>query len=179
MAAVSTTVMAIAAATAVGSAYTAHRQGQKAADAQKEQARIGQNQAQIEQAGQRRQQIREERVRRAQILQQSEGSGTAMSSMETGSVGALQSVTGANVASSFQADRTSARLGSLSRRAAGAQQRAQTAQAVGQVAGTVFQSMGGAPGMIDAFNTAPGQQPITPYTDRSTGTRNMNRGFPR
>jgi len=151
--AVSTTTALIASAVvAAGSAYTQYKQGQKAADAQKEAGRISSNQAQIEQAAQRRQQIREERIRRAQILQASETSGTAGSSGETGSIGAMGSIVAGNIASSHAADRTTQRLNQLGNRAASAQQRAATAGAVGGLAGTVFSSLGGTAQLIDNFS---------------------------
>lgn len=148
---VATAALIATAVAATGSAYASHRQGQKAADAQKESARIAGNQSQIERQNERRQQIRQERVRRAQIMQASEAAGVSGSSGEVGSTGALASITGGNVASSFQADRTSQRLTSLGNKVASAQQRQQTAGAIGGVAGTVFSSLGGAPALAGTF----------------------------
>lgn len=156
MAAVSTIALVSSAVVAAGSAYASHRQGQKAADAQKEAGRISGNQAQIEQQNQRRQEIRQERIRRAQILQASETAGTAGASGETGSVGAMASIAGGNIASSHMADRTSQRLGQLGNRVATAQQRAATAGAVGSLAGTVFSSLGGVPALASGFGGASG-----------------------
>lgn len=144
MAALSTIALVATAAVSIGSAYETHRQGQKAEDAQKESARIAGNQSQIERQNERRQQIRQERVRRAQIMQASETAGVSGSSGEVGSTGALASITGGNVASSFQADRTSQRLTTLGNKVASAQKSQQTAGAIGGVAGTVFSSLGGA-----------------------------------
>lgn len=153
--AVSTTTALIASAVvAAGSAYTQHRQGKKAADAQKEASRIGGNQAQIEQQAQRRQAVREERIRRAQILQASETSGVAGGSGEIGSTGALGSITAGNLASSHSADRTTQRLGQLNNRVASAQQRQQTAGAIGGLSGTVFSSLGGAPALVSGFGNS-------------------------
>lgn len=153
--AVSTTTALIASAVvAAGSAYTQHKQGQKAADAQKEASRISGNQAQIEQQAQRRQAVREERIRRAQILQASETSGVAGGSGEIGSTGALGSITAGNLASSHSADRTTQRLGQLNNRVASAQQRQQTAGAIGSLSGTVFSSLGGAPALVSGFGNS-------------------------
>lgn len=171
--AVSTTTALIASAVvAAGSAYSQHRQGQKAADAQKEASRIGSNQAQIEQQAQRRQAVREERIRRAQILQASETSGTAGGSGETGSVGALGSLTASNLASSHSADRTSARLTSLGNRVASANQRANTAGAVGSVAGTVFSNLGGTTALMDSFG-GPGGPSVDDQVTRLVGTSRL------
>lgn len=170
MAAVSTVLIASAAVAAAGTAYSVHQQN-KAADAQEKAEKIAQGQSRIDQQNNRRQQIRQERIRRAQILQGSENSGVAGGSGEVGSISAMQSITGSNVASSFQADRTSARLTSLSQASRNAQQRAATGQAVAGLGGTVFQSLGGAPALMDQFNAAPAAS-----SGVAGGTRNMNRG---
>lgn len=172
MAAGSTIALIASATIAAGSAYQQHRQGQKAADAQKEAGRISGNQAQIEQAEQRRQAVREERIRRAQILQASETAGSAGGSGETGSTGALGSLTAGNIASSFSADRTSSRLQSLGNRAASAGQRAATAGAVGGLAGTVFSSLGGAPALVDSFRGTPGDS-VDDQVNRLVGTTRL------
>lgn len=156
MAALSTTIAAIAAVTSVASAYTQYEAGKDAADAQKKQERISRNQAKIEQDANRRQQIREERVRRGQIEQASQNTGVASSSGESGSLGALSTITAGNIASSFQADRTSDRLFSLSQDVAGAQSRAATAGAVGQLAGAAYNMSGGATSIFDAFTGTSG-----------------------
>ena len=173
MAVTTTTALIASAVVAAGSAYSTHRQGQKAEDAQKESARIAGNQAQIEQQSQRRQQIRQERIRRAQIMQSAETAGVAGGSGEVGSTGAMASITGGNVASSYAASATTQRLQQLGSREAAARSRANTAAAVGGISGTVFSSLGGAPALGSAFNPSSGQQNASQQLDRFVGTSGL------
>lgn len=91
----------------------------------------------------RRQQIREERIRRAQIEQAAANQGAGGSSGEAGAISALGSQVGSNVASINQGQVAAAGISNAMSRAAGATQRAQVAQGVANLSGTIFQASGG------------------------------------
>lgn len=91
----------------------------------------------------RRQQIREERIRRAQIEQAAANQGAGGSSGEAGAISALGSQMGANIASINQGQKAAEGIGNAMSAAAGSAQRAQVAQGVANLSGTIFQASGG------------------------------------
>lgn len=91
----------------------------------------------------RRQQIREERIRRAQIEQAAANQGAGGSSGEAGAISALGSQVGSNIASINQGQKAAEGIGNAMSAAAGSAQRAQVAQGVANLSGTIFQASGG------------------------------------
>lgn len=91
----------------------------------------------------RRQQIREERIRRAQIEQAAANQGAGGSSGEAGAISALGSQVGSNIASINQDQKAAEGIGNAMSAAAGSAQRAQVAQGVANLSGTIFQASGG------------------------------------
>ena len=91
----------------------------------------------------RRQQIREERIRRAQIEQAAANQGAGGSSGEAGAISALGSQMGANIASINQGQKAAEGIGNAMSAAAGHGQKAQVAQGVASLSGTIFQASGG------------------------------------
>ena len=91
----------------------------------------------------RRQQIREERIRRAQIEQAAANQGAGGSSGEAGAISALGSQMGANIASINQGQVATAGISNAMSAAAGHGQKAQVAQGVASLSGTIFQASGG------------------------------------
>ena len=91
----------------------------------------------------RRQQIREERIRRAQIEQAAANQGAGGSSGEAGAISALGAQVGSNIASINQGQVAAAGISNAMSAAAGHGQKAQVAQGVASLSGTIFQASGG------------------------------------
>ena len=91
----------------------------------------------------RRQQIREERIRRAQIEQAAANQGAGGSSGEAGAISALGSQVGSNIASINQGQVAAVGISNAMSAAAGHGQKAQVAQGVASLSGTIFQASGG------------------------------------
>lgn len=128
--------------TAASTAYSVNEQ-RKAGKAQQEGQDIATAQQKSIDLANRRQQIREERIRRAQIEQAASNQGAGGSSGEAGAISALGSQVGSNVASISQGQKAAEGIGSAMSKAAGATQRAQVAQGVASLSGTIFQASGG------------------------------------
>ena len=166
---------AILAATVVASTAMQYKAGKDAAEAAEEQQQISANQSKIQQDMNRRQQIREERVRRAAIAQSAQNTGVAGSSSASGSVGALSTITAGNLASSFQADRTTDALLSLSGDISAAQQEGQKWQAIGSLAGVGLSATGGIGGGSPAGKAPTGnmQGQQTPLFNNTAFVKNF------
>lgn len=133
---------AAAAVAAVGTVANMQQQ-KKAGKAQEEAQDISTAQQKSVDLANRRQQLREERIRRAQIEQASSNQGVGGSSGEAGAVSALGSQVGANIASINQGQKAAEGISGAMSRAAGATQRAQVAQGVASLSGTIFSAVGG------------------------------------
>lgn len=133
------------AALAVSSASTVYSiaEQRKAGKVQQEGLDIATAQRKSVDLANKRQQLREERIRRAQIEQASANQGVGGSSGEAGAVSALGAQVGANVASINQGQMAAEGISGAMSRAAGAGQRAQIAQGVASLSGTVFSGAGG------------------------------------
>jgi hypothetical protein len=164
--AVAVAALAVTATSAVmqhQQARRASRAQARAAEEAREQQRIGTAAEEIRGRQQRRQALREQRIRRARILAASQGAGVGGSAAESGAVGALGTLTGANLGALGSQMRGSQAIDASQQRqfghqqsAASAQQRAQLWQGVGQLSGSVFQGTGGFPGLFDEFRGAEG-----------------------
>lgn len=120
---------------ATATAYNAYetRQASKEQDKVRAEQKAG-NKA--ESMRERRMQIREERIRRAALLQSSEASGTTGSSGEIGSLGALATNLSSNVGMNLGRLQTADNISIFQQNAADHLNRGQTAQAIGQIAGS-------------------------------------------
>lgn len=136
-------IAAVSLAVSAASAYKQQQAAQEAADERKEAQEKQLAQGQNRQNQQRRQQIREERIRRARILQASQNTGVGASSSQTGSLGALGTQTGANIA--FMQSETQANRGisSNNQAALDARTKGELWSGIGQISGTVFGAAGG------------------------------------
>ena len=120
----------------------------------------------------RRKQIREERIRRAQIEQAAANQGAGGSSGEAGAISALGSQMGANIASINQGQMAAAGISNAMSAAAGHGQKAQVAQGVASLSGTIFQGAGGFDSIFSSgsgVNPPPsgaGQKQISPIGTR-------------
>lgn len=128
--------------TAASTAYGIEEQ-RKAGKAQQEGQDIATAQQKSIDLANRRQQIREERIRRAQIEQAAANQGAGGSSGEAGAISALGSQVGSNIASISQGQKAAEGIGNAMSAAAGSTQRAQVAQGVASLSGTIFQASGG------------------------------------
>lgn len=128
--------------TAASTAYSIEEQ-RKAGKAQQEGQDITTAQQKSVDLANRRQQIREERIRRAQIEQAAANQGAGGSSGEAGAISALGSQVGSNIASISQGQKAAEGIGNAMSAAAGSTQRAQVAQGVANLSGTIFQASGG------------------------------------
>lgn len=137
-----TVAAAALAVTTASTAYSINEQ-KKAGKAQQEGQDIATAQQKSIDLANRRQQLREERIRRAQIEQAAANQGAGGSSGEAGAISALGSQVGSNIASISQGQVAAEGISSAMSRAAGATQRAQVAQGVASLSGTIFQASGG------------------------------------
>ena len=158
MAVITSTIAAIAAATAVVGLGVQIESGRAARSTARTQAglqrqRQGEQRAQnaTQAAQERRQQLREERVRRARILQSSENTGVAGSSGEIGAVGALSTGLAAGIGANLGSLSAAERLSTISQGIADtnlnlglAQSRAQEGAMLTSIGSTIFSAAGGA-----------------------------------
>lgn len=160
MAAVSSIVAAAALAATAYAGYEQRQEAKAAAKEKKEARAVAGAEQSAQQMETRRQQLREERIRRAQILQASENTGVSASSGQLGSVSALGTSTGANVASLSRQANTATGIGAAEQRAANAQLRGEQAAAFGGISSTVFGT---------ALNVRMSQGPTPSTTQTPTG----------
>ena len=139
---IETVAIAALAVTTASTAYSIAEQ-RKAGKAQQEGQDIATAQQKSVDLANKRQQLREERIRRAQIEQASANQGVGGSSGEAGAISALGAQVGANVASINQGQVAAEGISSAMSAAAGSTQRAQVAQGVASLSGTIFQGAGG------------------------------------
>ncbi len=161
------------AVTAASTAYSVDQQ-KKAGKAQQEGQDIASAQQKSVDLANKRQQLREERIRRAQIEQASANQGVGGSSGEAGAVSALGAQVGANVASINQGQMAAEGISGAMSRAAGATQRAQVAQGVASLSGTVFS---GAGGFNSIFSSGTGVNPPPAETQQKQISPIGTRGF--
>ncbi len=143
MAATSTIIAAAALTATAVSGYQQYQAASDASDAREEQQAISGAQQQIEQRRGTRQAVREERIRRARIMQASENTGVAGSSSQFGSVAALNTATGTNIANQRGAQSAARGVTAANQRISDAQSSGQMWGAVGQASGSVFGAAGG------------------------------------
>ena len=139
---IETVAIAALAVTTASTVYSIEEQ-RKAGKAQQEGQDIATAQQKSVDLANKRQQLREERIRRAQIEQASANQGVGGSSGEAGAISALGAQVGANVASINQGQVAAEGISGAMSKAAGAGQRAQVAQGVASLSGTIFQASGG------------------------------------
>lgn len=159
--------------TAASTAYSVDQQ-KKAGKAQQEGQDIASAQQKSVDFANRRQQLREERIRRAQIEQASSNQGVGGSSGEAGAVSALGAQVGANVASINQGQMAAEGISGAMSKAAGATQRAQVAQGVASLSGTVFS---GAGGFNSIFSSGSGVNPPPSGAEQKQISPIGTRGF--
>lgn len=131
-------VAAVGAVTTVAGTIEQNRAGKKSAAAQKEAADISGAQQKNQEMEQRRQQVREQRIRTAQIQQSASNTGVAGSSGELGSIAALNTSTGSNIAFSKGATLASEGISAQNQNAADASMRGQLAGSIGQLGGSMI-----------------------------------------
>ena len=139
---IETVAIAALAVTTASTAYSIAEQ-RKAGKAQQEGQDIATAQQKSVDLANRRQQLREERIRRAQIEQAAANQGAGGSSGEAGAISALGSQVGANIASINQGQMAAAGISNAMSASAGHGQKAQVAQGVASLSGTIFQASGG------------------------------------
>lgn len=122
----------------------------------------------------RRQQIREERIRRAQIEQAAANQGAGGSSGEAGAISALGSQVGSNIASISQGQLAATGISNAMSAAASSTQRAQVAQGVASLSGTVFS---GAGGFDSIFSSGSGVNPPPSGAEQKQISPIGTRGF--
>lgn len=169
-------VAVVAAALAVTTASTVYsiNEQKKAGKAQQEGQDIATAQQKSIDLANRRQQLREERIRRAKIEQAAANQGVGGSSGEAGAISALGSQVGSNIASISQGQVAANGISSAMSRAAGATQRAQVAQGVASLSGTIFQASGGF-GSIFSSDSGINPPPVTEQKQISPiGTRGFS-----
>ena len=159
--------------TAASTAYSVDQQ-RKAGKAQQEGQDIASAQQKSVDLANKRQQLREERIRRAQIEQASANQGVGGSSGEAGAVSALGAQVGANVASINQGQMAAEGISGAMSKAAGATQRAQVAQGVASLSGTVFS---GAGGFNSIFSSGSGVNPPPSGAEQKQISPIGTRGF--
>ena len=146
----------------------------KAGKAQQEGQDIATAQQKSVDLANKRQQLREERIRRAQIEQASANQGVGGSYGEAGAVSALGAQVGANVASINQGQVAAEGISGAMSKAAGATQRAQVAQGVASLSGTVFS---GAGGFNSIFSSGSGVNPPPSGAEQKQISPIGTRGF--
>jgi len=170
---IETVAIAALAVTTASTVYSIEEQ-RKAGKAQQEGQDIATAQQKSVDLANKRQQLREERIRRAQIEQASANQGVGGSSGEAGAVSALGAQVGANVASINQGQMAAEGISGAMSRAAGAGQRAQVAQGVASLSGTVFS---GAGGFNSIFSSGSGVNPPPSGAEQKQISPIGTRGF--
>lgn len=132
-------------AVAVVSTAVSIDQGNKSRKAQEKARQEQRAQTAEESAKERRQQIREERVRRARMLQSAENSGVADSSGEVGALASLSTGLSENLGFSLNSEARGNAISDAQQNAANAAGRAQTSQAIGSLATSIFGQLGKTP----------------------------------
>lgn len=145
-------VVAIAAAVSTYSAVQQNRAQKAAAREQKNAADISTAQQQNQEMQARREQVRRQRITAAQIQQGASNQGASASSGEFGSLSALSTNVGANLANMAAQSKAAAGIGAANQAAVNAQSQGATWGSYGQIAGSVG-SLAGAAGAT--FNSAP------------------------
>ena len=170
---IETVAIAALAVTTASTVYSIEEQ-RKAGKAQQEGQDIATAQQKSVDLANKRQQLREERIRRAQIEQASANQGVGGSSGEAGAVSALGAQVGANVASINQGQMAAEGISGAMSKAAGATQRAQVAQGVASLSGTVFS---GAGGFNSIFSSGSGVNPPPSGAEQKQVSPIGTRGF--
>lgn len=145
-------VAAVGAASSIYGQVESSRQASKAAKSQKEAQEVSAAQQRVEQAEQRRQQVRQERIKRAQIEQASANTGVSGSSGELGSVSALGTNMGNNLAISSGRTVAANAITGLNQATASAQSRGATAGAIGSL-GSAAMGLGIQAGALSAADS--------------------------
>lgn len=145
------------------SAVASNRQQSKAADEQKKVRRQQQASLAEQAAMERRQQIREERIKRARVMQAAELTGTTGSSGALGAGGALSTQFASNVGFNQSQLAGAQAISQYQQNAANAASRANDFNALGSVAGSIFNMT--APSLFQPSGTSTQQSPA-PVEDR-------------
>ena len=134
--------IAMMAISAIGTGVGIAQQS-KAAEAQKEAAKQENNLASLENRKARIKAVREARIARAQTIAQGEAAGALNSSGVAGGTSSIQSQLGSNIGFANQQEAFSKNITGLQNQAIIAQNKASTAGAIGNLAGSIFTQMGG------------------------------------
>ncbi|QHJ80870.1 MAG: hypothetical protein [Bacteriophage sp.] len=161
-------VVAIAAVASTAAAVQQNRAQKRAAGAQQDAADTASAQQKNQEMEARRQQVRQQRIRTAQVQQAASSSGASQSSGELGSLSALGTNVGANLASMASQSLAAQGIGAANQRSLDYQQKAQQWGMYGQVAGSIGSLAGTG---AAAFNSAPTGQaaPISQAVGTPTG----------
>lgn len=136
-------IAVVALAVAGAATYSANRQAKKAAEAQREASNINQASDRNKEADARRQQIREQRIRVAQVEQSAQNTGVSSSSGELGSLSALTTNAGANLASMSGQGLANQGIAQQNQNALNAQVKQGTYQSIASVSSSIFGATSG------------------------------------
>lgn len=165
---IETAIVAAVAASVVGAAYSTVQQGRAqkdAAKAQREASDINQAQQKTQEMEARRQQIRQQRIRAAQVEQAAANTGTSASSGELGSLSALSTNVGSNLANMSGQALAAQGIGATNQSVADAMASSQRWGMIGQISSGVGSLAGSASSLI---STASVTQPAP--ISQSVGT---------
>lgn len=146
-------VVAIAAAATTYSQVQQNRAQKSAARAQKEASDVSQAQQKNQEMEARRQQIRQQRIRQAQVQQAAANTGVSDSSGELGSLSALSTNVGANLANISSQAVAAQGIGAANQRATDFMGKSQQWGMYGQIASSVGSLAGGASSMFNSTQT--------------------------
>lgn len=137
---IETAIVAAVAASVIGTAYSSIQQNRaqkNAARAQREASDVNQAQQKNQEMEARRQQIRQQRIRAAQVEQAAANTGVSNSSGEIGSISALATNVGSNMAQLSSQASAAQGIGQANQNVADSIGRAQDWQMFGQLSGSV------------------------------------------
>ena len=130
-------ITAATAAVGAASSYVANRAQGKAADAQKEASNVASAQQKQQEMDARRNAYRQQRIKAAQISQGAANTGTQMSSGEIGSLSALSTNAGTQLASLAGADLSNQGIASANQSYADNLGKASTWSSIGQISSAI------------------------------------------
>lgn len=137
-------VVAVAAAASTYSAVQQNRAQKRAAGAQQDAADTAAAEQKNQEMEARRQQIRQQRIRTAQVQQAASNAGASQSSGELGSLSALSTNVGANLANMASQVKAAEGIGAANQRVLDAQSNASQWGLYGSIAGSVGSLAGAA-----------------------------------
>lgn len=167
---IETAIIATAAVAAAGTAYGAVQQNRaqkRAAGAQQDAADTAAAQQRNQEMEARRQQIRQQRIRTAQVQQAASNAGVSQSSGELGSLSALSTNVGANLANMAAQSRAAIGIGEANQSAANAIASGNNQAMYGQGVASLANLAGAGLSIYSASSQAAQQQPA-PITNLNT-----------